>query len=146
MGLSLYLAKNARLEIQQGAEWWRHPGIRGVTLNQDPTPREEIDTWEGSDAVLGNVPSPTLGYSGQSNFLHRAWLANVGPVRRRRLRHLPDDHQGTRARIRHHRRRQHARRGPNRHLQVREPDARGIERHHRRRRDHPEAGCRLLHR
>ena len=77
MGLSLYLAKNARLEIQQGAEWWRHPGIRGVTLNQDPTPREEIDTWEGSDAVLGNVPSPTLGYSGQSNFLHRAWLATA---------------------------------------------------------------------
>ena len=75
MGLSLYLARKARLEIQQGSEWWPHPGVRGVSKGQDPKPREEIENWEGTDVVLGATPAETLQFSGQANYFPRGWVA-----------------------------------------------------------------------
>ena len=71
---SAWVAKNAKLEVQDGAEWWRFPGLSGVTKNQDPATRETIPSWDGDIVVVGSIPPPTLDFAGTADFLHRAML------------------------------------------------------------------------
>jgi len=72
-GLTVHGSENATLELLDGSDWVKIPGMTNYSETGGEAPTREVVAWEGSAQRVGSPRPPTVEFGMTASPAHRTW-------------------------------------------------------------------------